>query len=197
VIVPHNTTIDGDGMITLSRTGPTFEEDFILVDRDSTVVLKNLTVSHDGTIAGGFALFNEGTLTIKDSTFSQNFLTVLNEGTLTVLGSTFSDNGSLFGPAGAIWNQGTLKVKNSLFSNNESGGGGAGIFNSGTLTVENSTFADNLQEFFGTGGGILNLGTASVEKIAEAVFTARFRLPRSFSISRVTKGKRGSRTLGS
>ncbi len=39
--------------------------------------------------------------------------------------------------------------------------------------------------------------TASVEKSAEAALTARFRLPKSFSICRVTAGKSGSRMLGS
>jgi autotransporter family porin len=151
VIVPHNTMIDGGGVITLSGfTG----EDVVLVDVGSTVALLQLTFSLAGGPAG-WALVNAGTLTLKDCTFSQNFLAVFNEGTLTVLRSTFSDNGAFVTP-GAIWNLGTLTVKGSLFSDNQAGGGGA-ILNDGTLAVEASTFVHNEGDGgFGAGGAILN-----------------------------------------
>jgi len=138
--IPNNTTIDGGGLITLSRSSTSLVEDLILVDHGSTAILKSLAFNRAGNTAG-FALFSEGTLTIKDSTFSENFVTVLNEGTLTVISTTFSDNGS-FVAVGAIWNKGTLHVKNSLFSHNVAGSGG-GILSDGTLSVENSTFVQN------------------------------------------------------
>jgi len=152
VTVPHHTTIDGGGMITLSRTGVV--EDLILVNRGSVVILTDLMFDQAGGVAG-FALVNEGTLSVKDSTFSNNFVTVLNDGTLTVINSTFSDNGAFVTP-GAIWNRGTLTVKGSLFSDNQAGGGG-GIFNDGTLAVEASTFVHNEGDGgFGAGGAIVN-----------------------------------------
>ena len=160
--IPNNTTIDGGGLITLSRSSTSLVEDLILVDHSSTAILKSLAFNRAGNTAG-FALFSEGTLTIKDSTFSENFVTVLNEGTLTVISTTFSDNGS-FVAVGAIWNKGTLHVKNSLFSHNVAGSGG-GILSDGTLSVENSTFVQNEGDGgFGSGGAIVNaFGTATIK----------------------------------
>lgn len=160
VIIPHNTTIDGGGAITLSRTGAV--TNLILVSAGSSVALKDLTFDQAGGTAG-FALVNDGTVTIRDSTFSNNFVTVLNEGVLTVVGSTFSDNGC-FECQGSIVNTGTLTVKRSVFSNNQAGAGGA-ISNEGTLRVEHSTFTHNEGDGgFGFGGAIVNDlgGTATI-----------------------------------
>jgi len=160
LVLPHNMTIDGDGVITLSRTG--FEvEDLILVEPNSTVVVKNITFNRAGGRLG-YALINGGTLTIKDSTFSDNHVTAINDGILTVVRCTFSGNGN-FTTAGTIWNRGMLTVKDSLFSGNKTVAGG-GVYNQGTLEVEGSTFDSNKGDGgFGAGGAIHNAGTATIK----------------------------------
>jgi predicted outer membrane repeat protein len=159
--LPDATTIDGDGAITLSTLPGSISGVVLSVGPASTHVLKALTFDRVGSVAA-FALLNEGTLTIWNSTFSNNFVTIQNEGDLTIVHTTFADNGSFVSP-GAIWNFGTLTVKGVLFSRNRSGAGG-GIVNEGTLTVEASEFARNEGDGgLGSGGGIVNTGTASIK----------------------------------
>ena len=112
-----------------------------------------------------------------------------NSGTLSVIDSTFSDNsasgasGDLSagnGNGGAIDNSGKLSVTGSTFSGNSATGGGAihsqcgtgsggAIENSGTLSLTDSTFSGNsavggveLSSGAGDGGGIMNSGTLTV-----------------------------------
>ena len=71
--VPNNTTIDGRGLITLDGAHTVR---VMFVDRSSTVVLKNLSISN-GTSAGspdisGAGVYNEGALTVYSCTFSGN-----------------------------------------------------------------------------------------------------------------------------
>jgi predicted outer membrane repeat protein len=78
-------------------------------------------------------------------------------GTMTVINSTFSDNSATFSGGGIYSVDGAVDVSSSTFSDNSSSGGG-GIFNGryGTLTVSNSTFSGN-SAIYG-GGGIFNGG---------------------------------------
>jgi len=188
--LPNNTTIDGDRVIALAGAVDGY---LIFADQNKTVVLKSLTIANthineaDG-LADGLGLLNQGTLTITDSTFSNNGDGgVFNEGTLTITKSTFTDNGEWHILGGGIYNEGELTIHHSAFSTNIalSGGGlynagaatiddstfsenfsdiggGGGIFNRGTLTVKNSTFADNLNSC--VGGGIQNTGTLTVNQ---------------------------------
>jgi len=83
--------------------------------------------------------------------------------TLTVTNSTLSDNSATAGFGGGIENAGTLTVTNSTFSGNSGiAVFGGGIFNLGTLTVTNSTFSGN-SAIGGLGGGIFNNGTATLK----------------------------------
>jgi hypothetical protein len=177
LIPSDHTTIDGDGLITLDggardsvppSTFPTPGVTVVSVDSTATVVLKNLVIS------GGFGaenlspflsfvggIHNEGTLTVKHITFSDNFGqagAIANFGTLTVNNSRFS-RGDGFDGTGGIHNEGTLTINNSTFSDNRSIQFG-GIANFGTLTVNNSTFSDNIGDL---GGGISNFGTLTVD----------------------------------
>ncbi len=119
------------------------------VTRGATLTLTGLTFTKAGIFAtlsdpGGGAICNRGTLTINDSSFSDN--------------STYSGSG------GAIYNTGTLSINNSTFSGNraDTGGNGGAIYNSGTLTVKSSTFSANRADTGGSGGAIYNSGTAHV-----------------------------------
>jgi hypothetical protein len=145
--VPNNTTIDGGGAVTLVGDLHQNFPGLVLVGRDATAVLKNLSIGAAFFTPG---VFNEGTLSVKNSTLSHMFGGgITNEGTLTVTTSTFSEN-----DASGIINAGTLTVNNSMFSRNR-----GGIVNFGELTVQDSTFTDNVGENF---GGILNGGTLTV-----------------------------------
>ncbi len=123
----------------------------------------------------GGGIYNSGTLTVSNSTISNNFAEgygfgngggIYNSisGTATVSYSTLSGNygnTGLGALGGGIWSDGKLTVTYSTLSNNF-GNSGGGIYNrgSGTLTVTNSTLSNN--SVFGSGGGIVNHGTATV-----------------------------------
>jgi hypothetical protein len=164
VVVPNNTTIDGDGVITLDGQ---FGATLVFVDRDTTAALRGLNITCSSDC---LAALNRGTLTVGHSTFSNTTLgAILNVGTLKVGGSTFSnnDNGPCCTIGGAIVNSGDAIVANSTFTGNTAGRGGA-IGNGGTLTVKHSVFSDNAGfpsspgELDG-GGTIWNGGTLAVE----------------------------------
>ena len=176
-------TIDGTGQnITIS--GNAAVRVFVLDDPSANLTLQKVTIA-DGRAFGsefGGGIVNVGTLTVTNSTFSDNNVGydpfgsggivfgggIYNEGTLTVINSTFSGNNTYgngdgpgtFGYGAGIYNAGTASVINSTFFGNEIGAGfGAGIGNGGTLTVINSTFFDNSG---GLSGGIDNVGTLTV-----------------------------------
>jgi hypothetical protein len=87
------------------------------------LTLNNLTVTN-GNVGGGFGggIFNEGTLTVTNSTLSGNTGYgggVYNSGTATVTNSTLSGNAAAEG--GGIWNTGTATLKNTIVANSPSG----------------------------------------------------------------------------
>src|SRR5208283_4160478 len=135
-------TISGDGSVQL-----------MVVNSGATLNLQLLTLENGsvtGAPAQGGAIFNSGTLTVADSTFSGNQAT---------------GNGG-FGAGGAISNGGAVTVTNSTFSGNHATGGtgnvganGGGSFGgaildsaslTGALSVTDSTFSGN-QATGGTG----------------------------------------------
>ncbi len=97
-------------------------------------------------------------LIFKDSTIMLNSF-IYNEGTLTLSNSTVSGNTALFNGGGGIDNLGTLTLTNSTVSGNRAdfagGSKGGGIDNLGTLTLTNSTVSGNTVTH-GVGGGIYN-----------------------------------------
>jgi CSLREA domain-containing protein len=166
---PATLTIDGSGQ-TVTVSGNSLHG-VMVVDDGAALAVQNLTII-DGLVpnigggANGGGIWNFGTLTITNSTFSGNQTyfggAIDNIGTLDITDSTFSGNSALFG--GAIENDGTLDVTNSTFSGNSSTYGGA-IENDGTLKVTNSTFSGNSAVSSDTttyGGAIDNFGTLEV-----------------------------------
>ncbi len=83
---------------------------------------------------------------------------IYNEGTMTLSNSTVSDN-SADGYGGGINSSGTLMVSDCTLSDNSAVKGGGGLFSDGTLTVSNSTIYGNTSV---DGGGILATGTIAV-----------------------------------
>ena len=118
-------------------------------------------------------------MTVANDTFTGNSATdgggIYNEGTLTVDNSTFTNNSGLVGDSscggGGIYNGGlsavggVLIVTNSNFTNN-TGDCGGGISNQGALTVTDSTFTDNPAVH---GGGIYN--RSSLVTVTSSTFT--------------------------
>jgi CSLREA domain-containing protein len=133
-------TINGAGKVTL--TGFVGQR-AIYVDPSSNLTLNNFTI--DGIFGGGIENF-QGTLTLNNSTISNNVSTSNGIG----IGNYF----------------GVLVINNSTISGNTGTTGtnpnnGAGIYNSGTATIKNSTIAFNdtfasSPPQFGNGGGIYN-----------------------------------------
>jgi hypothetical protein len=136
LFIAKDLIIDGSALSTpITLSGDTDQNGtgdvrVLMVDQGVDVSLIRLTVTKGKNAFGG-GVYNRGTLTITNSTFSDN--------------AAISDGGG-------IYNHDTLKVVDSVFSNN-SAVSGAGIFNTGALTVTNSTFFNNSASY---GGGIYN-----------------------------------------
>ena len=135
----HSLTINGNGAtISGNNAVRVFNIAF-----GANVTLNGLTITQ-----GLNGIYNEGTLTISNSTFSGNSAVygggiVNDEGTLTINNSTVSGNSADFG--GGIYNyEGTLTINNSTVSDNRASRSGGGIVNDeGTLTISNSIIANN------------------------------------------------------
>lgn len=166
----RDVTIDGSALasaITVSGPGASCTTCFrvFYVNTGVTATLNRLTIA-DGKANGdyGGGVYNQGTLTVTNSTLSGNTAGygsggIHNDGTLTVTNSSFSDNSGNYG--GGIGNYGTLTVTASAFSENSAGSSGGGIHsNYGTVTVTNSTFSGNSAS--NSGGGISNNDTLTV-----------------------------------
>jgi len=108
---------------------------------------------------GGIYNASSGTMTLANSTVTDNAGGIYNLGTLTVSASTDSDNtDEINGDGAGIDNLGTLSVADSTISNNSANDGG-GFFNSGMLMIANSTIANNDAQF---GGGIFTGGALTL-----------------------------------
>jgi CSLREA domain-containing protein len=135
----------------------------------ATLTFKNVTITNGsadilGVLPDGGGIYNAGTLTVSNSTFSGNNAEfgscILNSGTLKVSNSTFSGNSAEFeGCIVSAFGVGSSTfVSNSIFSNNESDSG-SGIYNQGTMTVINSIFSGNTAS---DSAGIANDDTMSI-----------------------------------
>jgi uncharacterized delta-60 repeat protein len=158
------TTINGSDVVglTISGSGSIFR-----VDVGASAILNGLTVNDGSSFSGGLGsppargggIYNDGNLTVTNSTISGN---------RALVGASIGSSGGL---GGGIYNSvsGSLSLSNSTLFGNVSAGGGGGIFNAGNLTVTNSTISGNsavtgnpravLQ---GYGGGIYNTGNLTV-----------------------------------
>jgi hypothetical protein len=121
-------------------------------DSGVAAAISGLAIEHGNSALYGAGIFNNGTLTVSDCTFSDNHA-------LSSVSWPF-----FYGDGGGIFNTGTLTVRNSTFSQDSANLGG-GIMNSfdGAVTVSDSTFTDNSAWAEGEasyGGGIANFGVS-------------------------------------
>jgi CSLREA domain-containing protein len=179
--VTGSVTINGGGTIAVSDNDPSplpdlsaaadfdLDEELAISDSDppqvmtvntgASLELDNLTIEDSN------AVFNAGTLTVDNCTFSNNSSGIFggaiynSGGTLTVTGSsTFSGN-TAFYLGGAIFNTGTLNVDGSTnFTANSANSGGAISNVNGTVIVTGSSFSNSKAY---SGGAILNLGAGT------------------------------------
>ena len=148
------------------------------ISNEGTLNVNGCTFTKNTANPLGGAIYNEGTLNVTDSIFTSNTgfaaggSAIWNLGTSTVNNCTFTDNHNavflivwdvpISGEGGAIYNEGTLNVTGSTFTGNTAdGNSGGAISNSGTLNVSGSTFTNNMARVIG-GGAIYNEGTLNV-----------------------------------
>jgi uncharacterized repeat protein (TIGR01451 family) len=142
----------------------------------TNAAINNLTIANGYTTTQGGGILNLGTLTVSDTTFSNNYAggyitgggngggAIYTQGALTVVGSTFTGNSSA--PGGAILiSSGTVTITSSTFTGNTALGayaGGAILLNTvATATITDTTFSGNAAGA-GLAGGIFSYGTISV-----------------------------------
>ena len=170
--ITSDMTIDGQGYAIHGNN----RFRIFYIEEGNTVAIHNLTLtrsmarykgSHlimEEDDAFGGAVYNEGTLTISDSSFIHNVSdeyggAIHNEGTLTISNSSFSDNrAAALGGAVSSY-EGTLVISDSSFSGNTAEDGGAILNNlGGRLAISGSSFSHNTAAV----GGAVSSKTAAV-----------------------------------
>ena len=165
---PFITDTDGlaiDGGSDIRVSGDSLYQ-VLYVPASASLTLQNLTIINGKNSTGG-GIYNGGSLTITNTTFTNNMATlhgggIFNDGTLTVTNSLFLNNNATAAAGGIVNNgSGTIIVKNSTFIGNTAASAGAIYQNdSGTLFITNSTFADNTAVNYG--GSIYTTGETIV-----------------------------------
>ena len=146
LLISHSISIDASALSSLTVDADNRSRVFYI---DDNVTLSGLTIT-GGYDKDGGGIFNSGTLTVTNTTLSDN--STRDDGTMYLPSRTYD--------GGGIYNSGSLTVTNTTLSGNSATENGGGIFNSGTLTVTNSTLAGNLAS--SSGGGIENSGTMTI-----------------------------------
>jgi hypothetical protein len=168
--IDNDVILDGEGNLTIDGNE---SHTVFSVPVGVTAELRGFAVTRGGFVPGiGLAptIQNQGTLTLTDSTISENIGGITNESTLTMTNSTMSNNGfgvrsdgtltvtdsTVSRNPGGIGNRGNMTITRSTVSEND----GVGIENEGTATVTDSTVSRNDTRL--EGGGILNEGTLTL-----------------------------------
>ena len=167
--LPSNTTVQGRttgsgatlaNLVTVSGGGTASV--FTVNSGVTNTVLANLTITGGNASSGGGGIYNDGVLTVSDSTITGNTTSsgggggILNLASLTLKNSSIANNtvasigAGLYNPAGA-----TATLVNSTFSGNTAPGSGGGIYNNGgTLVITGSTVSGNSCTL--NGGGVIS-----------------------------------------
>ena len=154
--IPSNTTVtgatsgSGAGLTNLvAVSGAGSYTVFTVSSGVSAAAIGGLTIT-DGYATYGGGIYNNGALTISNSTLSGNTASsqgggiYANGGSLTVLDSTFSANSTVNGGGAAIFGiNETLNVNRGTFSGNSSAASGGAMVLTGNSTIGNSTFSGN------------------------------------------------------
>ncbi|MFT5327120.1 MAG: hypothetical protein ACI8P0_005008, partial [Planctomycetaceae bacterium] len=148
---------------------------------ENTAALDRIVVT--GNVSGGgiFMRNNAATLTINDSTISNNASDnggglLLFEATTTITNSTISGNTST-GNAGGIFARGGLNLLNSTVSGNVAAGVGGGINHFGTSSIINSTITGNIADSDNndaTDGGGIKIGNVNQLTLQNSIVAGNF-----------------------
>jgi hypothetical protein len=159
----HNITIDASGV------GLNYFNGGVMAIGGHSVVLNHLTLT-GGTAWAGGGIYNNGTLTIENSTihgnqafgYSQPGGGIYNTGTLTLTSSSIRNNGTASAGAGIYSTANTtLTISDTLIEQNSASldGGGLLLAENTIAAIENSTFARNSGR---DGGGIASFGALTI-----------------------------------
>ncbi len=157
-------TLDGQANQLWARRGLT-------VNSSVVATVDHFAIQNSAPVGSGGGIYNQGYLTISNSTIRDNMSAlhgggVYNVGTLTITWTTISGNHApQFG--GGVFNavEGTLIVFNSTLNDNAAQstvGSGGGIYNSGLLELNNSTVSRNTGFYV---GGIASDGTLVLNNV--------------------------------
>jgi CSLREA domain-containing protein len=193
--VTDSVTILGPGPRVLAVSGN--EDMRVFTFSAGTSLIAGLTI-RDGWLAGnsgdgasrfGGGIYNHGTLTVVNCTFSNNFVSgannltnganggdgrgaaIFNDGTLSLNYSTFGPSGTL---SGNVVSGGPGATNTAQFGIGGSGGvaqGGA-VFNSGTLTATTCTFEGNGAAGGGGGSDTNHFGGSGAEGSGGAIYNS-------------------------
>ncbi len=161
-------TIDG-GAAAVTVDGNSQSRVF-LIDSGATVSFNDLTITDGSASSGaGGGILNSGTLSVTNSTFTQNAAHdgggISNTGgTLSVTNSTFTGNAAYDGGGFANDLDGTLSVTNCTITSNSASDEGGGIDNSGELTLTNNILANNTGGDYAQAIGAPLLGSNNLVK---------------------------------
>ena len=185
--ITDDLTISGAGAATTIIDGAALDRVLHILP-GTTVEMSELTVRNGSRSASssdhrGGGIFNDGTLTLTNSTVSGNTASfgggVLNDfgATLTLNDSRVSGNttgGALGGTGGGIVNFGTLTLNTSSISGNTADYAGGGVFNGfvATMALNSSTVSGNTAGR--GGGGVRNGGRLTVNSSTVSDNTAGF-----------------------
>ncbi len=169
ISIIKNMNIEGQNQQSTIINGNHINSIFI-IQPGITVTINNLTLTN-GASPNGAGIFNNGNLTLLNSSFIDDNSTLMmggghggavfnNNGNITVEDCNFLNNSADYGGAISL-NGGTVIVNDSNFLNNTGLWGGAFyLINGGVLTINGSNFTGNSAE--SEGGAIMNLGIVTV-----------------------------------
>src|SRR2546425_4393202 len=179
LVINKNLTINGPGanLLTVQRSRFAGTPDFRIfnIQASINVTISGLTINNGKAPFGG-GIFNQGTLTISNSTISGNTASsgpgggIQNDcqfgcpagviATMTITNSTISGNtASSQGGGISSGSKSGTTITNSTISGNSAASGG-GIWTNVTVTLTNSTISGNSANF---GGGINNKSTSGLD----------------------------------
>jgi len=158
--ITEDLTINGPGANVITVRGNDASRVFEIAS-GVTVMISDLAIGNgNASGANGSGILNSGTLTVTNTTQSNNSppgVAVNGGGTVTITNSTFSGNSAGESGGGIFNSSGTVNVSNSTLSNNSAASFGGGIRNdSGTVNIKNSIVANSPSGGDCSGSGTLN-----------------------------------------
>ena len=173
--ITHPVSVTGPGFSLLTLSGQNSIQP-VLVELSNTVsnpvTIQGLTISNGSATIGGGIRVASGFATLFQLAISGNSAQagggVYNQGTLTIQNTTVTGNSSTNGLGGGIVNLsgGTLTLVTDSISQNTSYANGGGISNTGTVSLEGTQVLQNTAT---EGGGIYNNGQLSTVSTSSVI----------------------------